>query len=402
MSEPKYVVALGSCPINGGIYHDSFAVINQLNQYICANLDKKPDNSIFTMLKNISKETYLIELAKLGGLLFYVLISTFAWIINPSNETPINTILRSNLSRFIAGYIVITLLYLILNYQSKKTIVSKKAFAFLLAPGCYLLSIVWIFLWVSLNNLFESNQLSFSSIYFYKAINQLFIVIAFVGLYYLINHWINLKKQKELTLKATNLANEAQLQMLRYQINPHFLFNALNTIRSMVEEDKTIARKMITELSNFFRYSLSQTGTTDTFENEINAIKNYLEIQKIRFEEKLIIQYEIDETLCQLKIPFFIILPLVENAIKFGLQSSKIPLTIKIFAKANDHLEISVYNSGSIVENKTSREGTNTGIENTKKRLELYFPDNYSFKLFEEDSWVIAQIIIRDYKTQLA
>jgi LytS/YehU family sensor histidine kinase len=338
----------------------------------------------------------------LGGLLFYVLISTFAWIINPSNETPINTILRSNLSRFIAGYIVITLLYLILNYQSKKTIVSKKAFAFLLAPGCYLLSIVWIFLWVSLNNLFESNQLSFSSIYFYKAINQLFIVIAFVGLYYLINHWINLKKQKELTLKATNLANEAQLQMLRYQINPHFLFNALNTIRSMVEEDKTIARKMITELSNFFRYSLSQTGTTDTFENEINAIKNYLEIQKIRFEEKLIIQYEIDETLCQLKIPFFIILPLVENAIKFGLQSSKIPLTIKIFAKANDHLEISVYNSGSIVENKTSREGTNTGIENTKKRLELYFPDNYSFKLFEEDSWVIAQIIIRDYKTQLA
>jgi LytS/YehU family sensor histidine kinase len=127
-----------------------------------------------------------------------------------------------------------------------------------------------------------------------------------------------------------------------------------------------------------------------------------LEIQKIRFEEKLIIQYEIDEKLNQMKIPFFIILPLVENAIKFGLQTSKIPLNIKIIAKANDHLEISVHNTGSIVEDHRSSEGTNTGIENTKQRLELYFPDNYSFNLFEKDSWVVAQIIIEDYKNHIA
>ena len=354
------------------------------------------------MLKKISKEAYLIELAKFGGMMFYILISIISWIISPNDDSPINTILSSNLGKFISGYIVITLLFVFLNFQNKKNIIPKKFFAFLIVPVSYLLSILWIFFWISWNNLIQSKPIFFSTAFFYKALGLLFIVIAFAGMYYLINYWFNLKRQKELTLQATNLANEAQLQMLRYQINPHFLFNALNTIRSMVEEDKAVARNMITELSNFFRYSLSQTGTTDTFENEINAIKNYLEIQKIRVEEKLIIQYDIDESLCQLKIPFFIILPLVENAIKFGLESSEIPLTIKIFAKANDHLEISVHNTGRIVENNSSNKGTNTGIINTKKRLELFFANNYSFQLFEKDAWVIAQIIIRDYKTQLA
>ncbi len=354
------------------------------------------------MLNKISKRTYLLEIAKLGGLLLYFTITTFSWIISPGNETSIKNILVSNVSKFLAGYIVITILFLVLNYLTKKKLASKKLFTFLAVPTCYILSFIWFGLMVSFKNILHSEPLFFNSIFFYKSIGLIFIVIAFASIYYLINHWLSLQKQKEMTLKATNLANEAQLQMLRYQINPHFLFNSLNTIRCMVEEDKTVARKMITELSNFFRYSLSQNGTTDTFENEINAIKNYLEIQKIRFEEKLIIKYDIDEKLYKLKIPFFIILPLVENAIKFGLQSSKIPLNIKIYAKANKHLEISVHNTGFLVNNSKASEGTKTGIENTKKRLSLYFPNNYSFKLFEKDSWVIAQIIIKDYKNKLA
>lgn len=354
------------------------------------------------MLKIKPKETYLLELAKLGGMLFYFFISSFAWIINPSINATISSILLSNLSKFVSGYITITLLFLLLNYLSKRNLVSKKIFIYLFIPNCYILSVIWIVLNVSIINLVKTGTLSFSTIFFIKAFSYLFIVIAFAGLYFLINHWLNLKRQKEMTIQATSLANEAQLQMLRYQINPHFLFNALNTIRSMVEEDKTVARNMITELSNFFRYSLSQNGTTDTFENEINAIKNYLEIQKIRFEEKLNIIYDIDEKLYNIKIPFFIILPLVENAIKFGLQSSSTPLNIKIIARANSHLEISVHNSGHIVDCDKSKEGTKTGIENTKKRLALYFPNKHSFRLYEENSWVISQIIINDYKNQLA
>jgi signal transduction histidine kinase len=350
----------------------------------------------------ISKETYFLVGAKFGGMLFYFFIIILVSLINPNNQSSVSSILMSGLARFISGYITISILYLILNFKTNKNQASHKIFTFLLLPICYITAVVWFIFYVSLNNLFQSEPLFFSTLFFVKAFNFLFIVISFVGLYYLIKHWFDLKKQKEMTQVANNLANEAQLQMLRYQINPHFLFNALNTIRSMVEEDKTVARNMITELSNFFRYSLSQNGTTDTFENEINAIRNYLEIQKIRFEEKLEVSYDIDKEIYQIKIPFFIILPLVENAIKFGLQSSQSPLRIKIVAKANSHLEISVHNTGSIIEGDNNNEGTKTGIENTKKRLSLYFPDNYTFKLFKKDSWVISQIIISDYKKLLA
>lgn len=348
-----------------------------------------------------AKKSYIFELANLGGMLVVFFIGTFALLINPKYNNDVGFILTNNLSRFFSGIIATTILFQLLNYLSVKKLTSKKIFYLFLLPACYIISVVWIILYDSIDTLLRSKPLSFSTLYFIKAFGLMYVVVAFTGLYFLVNQWVNLKKQKELTLYATNLANEAQLQMLRYQINPHFLFNALNTIRSMVEEDKAMARDMITKLSNFFRYSLSQNGTTDTFENEINAIKSYLEIQKIRFEEKLDVSYDIDKSIYQVNIPFFIILPLVENAIKFGLQSSESPLKIKIIARAGDNLEISVLNTGSLVECEKSDEGTKTGIENTKKRLSLYFPDSYSFRLYEENSWVIAQIIIFNYKNHL-
>jgi LytS/YehU family sensor histidine kinase len=146
---------------------------------------------------------------------------------------------------------------------------------------------------------------------------------------------------------------------------------------------------------------LSQNGTTDTLENEINAIRNYLDIQKIRFEEKLEVSFDIDRSLYHMRIPFFIILPLVENAIKYGLQSNKEPLRIKLSVNAGDDLEISVHNTGRLVDTSADGESTKTGIENTKKRLALHFRDNYSFSLVEKESWVIAKIIIFDFKNQL-
>ena len=347
------------------------------------------------------KQTYIFEIAKLGGMLVFVIITFFAFLIYPDRESTLNEIIINVITRFISGYIAISVLFLILNRLNKKDLLSSKLFISLFVPGCYAISLVWILLYILLFSIFEIEALPFNTGVFVKALSFIYIVIAFTGLHVLISHWLKLKEQREMTRQATNLANEAQLQMLRYQINPHFLFNSLNTIRSMVEEDKNVAREMITQLSNFFRYSLSQTGTTDTLANEINAIKNYLEIQKIRFDEKLCVIFDIDENVFPVRIPFFIILPLVENALKFGLQSSSSPLTIKIVIKANHHLEISVQNTGHLVECEKDEEGTKTGIENTKKRLALHLPNNHSFSLFEKDSWVISQIIIFDYKSQL-
>lgn len=353
------------------------------------------------MIKKISEKTILLEIAKITGLIIWVLSSTLNFIGSQKN-IPMDLLFEVRLLQALSGYIVISLAYWILNILDRRLILSKLFFIYLSLPICLIISILWNTVAIMFGYFFKVFTYDPDNIHLLRSsLFYLIPTIALTGLYYALIYWLNYRHQKEKVLIATNLANEAQLQMLRYQINPHFLFNALNTIRSMVEEDKEVARKMITELANFFRYSLSHNGTTDTLENEVNAIKNYLEIQKIRFEEKLIVEYDIDEELYSMKIPFFIILPLVENAIKFGLQTSKIPLNIKISAKINHHLEICVCNSGRLVENTKNSDCTKTGIENTKKRLELYFPDNHSFKLFEEDNWVVSQIIINDFRNHL-
>lgn len=353
------------------------------------------------MVKKISEKTILLEIAKITGLIIWVLSSTLNFIGSQKN-IPMDLLFEVRLLQALSGYIVISLFYWILDLLDRRFILTKRGFLYLSLPVCLIISILWNAVAIMFGYFCKVFTYDPSNIHLLRtSLFYLIPTLALTGLYYAIIYWLNFKHQKEKVLTATSLANEAQLQMLRYQINPHFLFNALNTIRSMVEEDKEVARKMITELANFFRYSLSHNGTIDTLENEVNAIKNYLEIQKIRFEEKLIVEYNIDERLYSMKIPFFIILPLVENAIKFGLQTSKIPLYVRISAKINHHLEIRICNTGSLVKNTENRDCTKTGIENTKKRLELYFPDNHSFKLFEEDDWVVSQIIINDFRNHL-
>ena len=353
------------------------------------------------MKKRFPSSINSFEIAKNTGLFIWFLIATLNWALRPTKTEHLNTIIIvSILEILILGYLLISLLFFILSRYINKEPAGKKFFIPKIFFTVFFLAVIWTVFANIIEAVMSVRAISFPH-FFVDIIFFLYPGIAFTIIFYMINHMINLKKQKEMTLIATNLANEAQLKMLRYQINPHFLFNSLNTIRFMVEEDKDVARKMITELSNFFRYSLSNEGTTDTFKNEMDAIKNYLEIQKIRFEEKLIVEYDIDENLNQLKIPFFIILPLVENAVKFGLQTSKTPLNIKIIAKESQNLEISVCNTGKIAENSKKSDGTNTGIENTRKRLELYYPDNYSFKLFEDDKWVVCQIVINDFRNHL-
>jgi len=352
--------------------------------------------------KKTAEKTYFLEIAKVAGILIWYLLTSVSWIASPKTSDPVSDILVTRLLEAIAGYIVISVYFIIFNNLDKKVILSKRYFIFLLFPICCLVSMSWNFFGIILQWLFKSDCFACLCSYFLiKSLFYLIPTLAFTGLYYTINHWIKYQQQREKALIATNLANEAQLQMLRYQINPHFLFNTLNTIRQMVEEDQGVARKMITELSGFFRYSLSQKENIDTFENEIIAIKNYFEIQKIRFEEKLVIVYDIDERCLPVKLPFVIVLPLIENAVKYGLQTSTMPLTIKISAIMNSHLEIKVQNTGRIITGTPVEEGTNTGIENIRKRLDLCYPGKYSFSLYEKDSWVTAQIIIMDFKCQM-
>lgn len=219
--------------------------------------------------------------------------------------------------------------------------------------------------------------------------------LLFSMLYFAVDHWLQLSEQREQARAATVLAQQAQLQMLRYQINPHFLFNALNSIRAMILENPVQARAITTELSEFLRYSLDGCGSEATIASEIAAIENYLAIQRIRFEKKLAITLQVDPAARDCTVPCFLVHPLVENAVKYGMDTSPMPLRLEILVvRQDDDLIIRVSNTGRLVDQPQSQ-GTGTGLRNVRQRLALTFPDRHTFTLVEGKGWVHAEIQVR-------
>ncbi len=224
-----------------------------------------------------------------------------------------------------------------------------------------------------------------------------FMLGTWSALYFVIKLWIEWNLQKDRAEKANALAQSAQLQMLRYQLNPHFLFNALNSIRALVDEDKRKAKSMITELSEFLRYSLiSKNYSNVPLKQELEAIHHYFLIEKKRYEEKLKVSFDIDPVAEEFPVLSFLVHPLIENAVKFGMLTSAMPLEIVIKAKviANDlHLEVS--NSGKWVDfSESNTNGTGTGLRNIQERLENAFPGKHSFEIIKEKEKVIILLKI--------
>lgn len=224
------------------------------------------------------------------------------------------------------------------------------------------------------------------------ALDYAMTLTAWSSLYLVTKSWLSWQDERENALRSTALANQAQLEMLRYQINPHFLFNALNSIRASIEEDTDRAKRMITQLSEFLRYSL--LGRNDkwiSLRDELDAIRNYLAIEKTRFEEKLEVEYDVDERAEDFELPCFLMNPLVENAIKHGVKNSTTPLAIKISARlAGDDLVLEVRNSGTL----TSSGTTGVGLANVSERLEKMFGSKGRFALEQSGGDVVARIEI--------
>ena len=188
--------------------------------------------------------------------------------------------------------------------------------------------------------------------------------------------------------------------MLRYQLNPHFLFNALNSIRALVDEDEGRAREMVTELSEFLRYSLHSKSFADVpLKEEIEAIRYYFSIQKKRYEDKLDVSYAISTQAEEYSVLSFLIHPLVENAVKYGMQTSQMPLKITLHADVEEKdLKLEICNTGKWVEPAVDQEhnahGTGTGLENVRQRLDNAFPNRYDFKICEEEGKVCIRLTI--------
>jgi len=233
-----------------------------------------------------------------------------------------------------------------------------------------------------------------------------FLFLSWSALYFGIKYWQGLQQQEERALRAAALAKEAELQMLSYQLNPHFLFNSLNSASALIREDPPRAEKMLNELSEFLRYSLARAKNAEvTLRDELEAVRNYLAIEKIRFEDKLAISFQINPAAEEFRVPSLLIHPLVENAVKYGMQTSSLPLNISVAAQAtNGSLRLEVINTGKWVQpspNGTSptHRGAGIGLQNVRQRLEQAFPQQHRFEVFERDEHVHAVLEIERKQT---
>jgi sensor histidine kinase YesM len=221
------------------------------------------------------------------------------------------------------------------------------------------------------------------------AIFIFFWVVFYIG----IKSMARLRKNKIDNLKLEAELKDSQLNTLKGQLNPHFMFNSLNNIRGLMLEDVDKARDMLTRLSEMLRYSLNMNKVNAIrIEEELEIVENYIALSKIQLEDRLIFEQDIKKELTQIKIPPMVLQMLVENALKHGISNQKQGGKITLIVKDNNEkIILQVNNTGTL---KTDTDSTRIGLSNIKKRLELLYGKEASFALKEVENEVHAIIQI--------
>jgi len=219
-------------------------------------------------------------------------------------------------------------------------------------------------------------------------------VFLWAAIYFGVHYFESFQKSEIEKLRLAVVAKDAQLRALLSQVNPHFIFNCLNSLRALIVEDPGRAQSMVTELSNILRYSL-QSGCTETvpLEAEIEAVTAYLKLEGIRLEERLRVLIELDPESLETRIPPMLLQTLVENGVKHGVARLPRGGEIRVASRVeNAAVKIQVRNSGQLGEGGSS---TRMGLDNAKERLQLLYGNAASLVLrnYDNDS-VVAEISI--------
>jgi LytS/YehU family sensor histidine kinase len=197
---------------------------------------------------------------------------------------------------------------------------------------------------------------------------------------------VAVKEEQLKRLNAEADAKNAQLGMLRYQLNPHFLFNTLNTISALVKfEENKKAHQMITQLGHFLRYSLDNDPALKiSLEQEVEALMLYLEIEQTRFSERLTLQFDIDKQASQARVPSLLLQPLAENSIKYAIAANEDGGTISLRATVEDgelQIELADTGPGTVSNRPKPGTGRRVGLHNTLERLKTLYNDAYTFDI---------------------
>jgi len=219
----------------------------------------------------------------------------------------------------------------------------------------------------------ESSYLSFlgNSLLGRGFIGMLYYAVIML-IYYMIQYYQDLQAKLSTELELKSIIKETELKMLKSQINPHFIFNSLNSISSLTLSTPEKAREMIVKMSDFLRYSLVQENEQITLKDELDQINTYLDIEKIRFGDQLIFESAVDAECLNGQVPRMILQPLFENAIKYGVYESMEPVTIKLFCE-NMNRELSITITNNFDPETIIKKGEGIGLANIRQRLQLNY-----------------------------
>jgi two-component system, LytTR family, sensor kinase len=290
--------------------------------------------------------------------------------------------------------------FVIIQLNTLQKPFDKQIIQFLLITFCFSIFISSVYVWLlaKLNWIRLPEQPYFDKNPFLVVLSNAFTCFAYFSIWnlvYFIYHYVAKSRKQQLdTLQLEALVKELELQTIKAHINPHFIFNALNSIRALIDENPQRARTAVTELSNILRSSLrAEKGETVSFQEELKIVKDYLALEHIRFEDRLEIQYEVDEETLDCEVPPMMLQTLVENAIKHGISKRINGGMVKIISDfKEDFYELAVQNTGHL---NSGVEQNGFGLSSTQDRLQLLYGAKARFEIRQiSKDLVEAKILI--------
>lgn len=347
----------------------------------------------------------------LGWGLFALINLFFAYVFQRMNDDESRRVILTRLGIFILLGILFTHLmrYVIIRLNTLQKTVEKQIVQFFLLSTVFAVISSTFYMQacnkLDLLNEMEKRFVDKPILLILSGAFLFFINIVIWNLIYFIYHYVTKSRKQQLdTLRLEALVKDLELQTIKAHINPHFIFNSLNSIRALVDENPERARKAVTELSNILRSSMQvEKVEMVTFEKELYIVKDYLALENMRFEDRLKIEYQIEEDTLDQPVPPMMLQTLVENAIKHGISKQIKGGVVKIISDfKNGFHEMVVQNTGHLngtvngEDHTDELAGKGFGLYSTTSRLSLLYGDKAKFEIRQlNPSLVEARVLIR-------
>lgn len=246
----------------------------------------------------------------------------------------------------------------------------------------------------------SSEKVSFWTKFVGSTVDYGLFILPWTLIYYFYHFIEKSRRQQMETLQLESLIKELELKTIKAHINPHFIFNSLNSIRALVDEDPERARRAITELSNILRSSMqADKSETVTLEKELYIVKDYLALENMRFEDRLKIEYNIDEDTLDQPVPPMMLQTLVENAIKHGISKQINGGVVRVISEfKGDYHQLAVQNTGYL---NGARNAEGFGLSSTTDRLNLLYGNRAKFEIKQATPTLVEARVLIPFESDI-